>query len=220
MLCLGKREPCGNPAHLDILDHHPYEIGGPLQHALNPPDVSIPDMGKLTRLLRAARRAGTVVPRRTERLWVTEIGWSSRPPDPYGVPLMRHARWLEQGLYVLWRQGVSAVCWLLAEDPPGSPKTNFDAGMFFSDGRPKPAVTAFRFPFVAARQDASTIRVWGRAPATGIVLIQRLSSRHWHTLKRLKTSEHAVFFVPLSLRGRALLRAREGAVLGLTWPTS
>ncbi len=221
LLCLHgsplSRGSCGPPARFDILDHHPYDIGGPLQHAIDPGDVSVPDMGKLTRLVRAARRAGTLAPRTAKQVWTTEIGWSSRPPDPSGVPLMRHARWLEQALYVLWREGVSAVFWLLPADPPGGPTTNFDAGLYFSNGPPKPAVSAFQFPFVTVRQNAAIIHAWGRAPAAGHVLIQRRSGPSWVTVRSIEVRAHGVFFVPLRLHGPGLLRARVGGVASLAW---
>ncbi len=67
MLCLhGQklvRERCPHPVHFDILAHHPYSVGGPFQSAINRDDVSLPDIGKLTRPLRAAERSGLVLPR-------------------------------------------------------------------------------------------------------------------------------------------------------------
>ena len=47
---------CPAPARFDVLSHHPYSVGSPRRKALNADDVSIPDLGKLTRLLRAAER--------------------------------------------------------------------------------------------------------------------------------------------------------------------
>jgi hypothetical protein len=47
---------CSDPPHLDAISHHPYGIGGPFWHALNPGDASIPDMDKIARVLKAAER--------------------------------------------------------------------------------------------------------------------------------------------------------------------
>jgi hypothetical protein len=52
------------------------------------------------------------------------------------------------------------------------------------------------------------------------VLIQRFASHRWITIKRIKASQHAVFFVPLGLRGPALLRARLGSIVSLAWHQS
>jgi hypothetical protein len=92
---------CPNPAHFDILAHHPYAINGPWAPAINADDVSVPDLGKLTRPLAAAERAGQALPRGPKQLWVTEFSWDSSPPDPHGVPMDEHAHWLEEAVYVL-----------------------------------------------------------------------------------------------------------------------
>jgi hypothetical protein len=136
------------------------------------------------------------------------------------VPLLTHGRWLAQALYVLWKQRVSAAFWLLPADPVGSPRLNFDAGLYFSDGRPKPAVTAFQFPFITVRRSANTLSAWGRAPFRGTIAIQRLSGHRWITVMRLRARARGIFLAPVSVRGHALMRAREGAVVSLTWPQS
>ena len=80
---------CPDPPHLDALSHHPYGIGGPLWHALNPDDAAVPDVYKIARVLHAAERVGHVLPAGPKQLWVTEISWDSSPPDPGGVPIAR-----------------------------------------------------------------------------------------------------------------------------------
>src|SRR5207249_350795 len=75
-LCLTsklRRARCPDPAQFDVLDHHPYSVRGPDATALNADDVSVADYGKLTRVLRAAERLGTVLPRGHRRLWATEV---------------------------------------------------------------------------------------------------------------------------------------------------
>jgi hypothetical protein len=220
MLCLGAVAPCGTPAHFDALDHHPFSIASPLMPAINSGDVSVADMGKLSRLLAAARRAGKIAPHGRKQLWATELIWVTKPPDPYGVPVKREGRWVEQALYLLWREGVDTVFWLEIVDDPPPPTQGLDGGLYFRNGNPKPAARAFRFPFVTVRQGTNTIRAWGRAPSSGMVLIQRWARSHWVTLKRIRVGQHSVFFVPVSLRGPGLLRAREGPLASLTWRQS
>src|SRR5437879_1241786 len=82
------------PPHLDAISDHPYAISGPTRRAQNADDTAIPDVGKLVRVLRAARRIGHVVSAGTPQVWVTEFSWDSSPPDPEGVPTARQARWL------------------------------------------------------------------------------------------------------------------------------
>jgi len=209
-------------AHFNVLDHHPYDIGGPLMPALDPGDVSIPDMGKLTRLLRAAVSARTVLPGGPKAVWTTEIGWTSRPPDPLGIPLMRQARWLEQALYVLWSEGVSTVLWLqISDQTTRITPTALEVGLYFADGRAKPAATAYRFPFVTTREGRSArILAWGRAPAAGRVLIEARTATRWTVVGRVVVRPFQVFSLPLRSPGRATLRAQIGTLASLPWDQS
>ncbi len=221
LLCLRGRAlrsgHCRAPAHFDVLDHHPFDIGGPLQRAVNPGDVSVPDMGKLTRLLSAARRARMALPRGHKRIWAGELIWTSKPPFPGGVPVLRQARWLEQALFVLWREGVDTVFWLQILDDANARTTGLSGGLYFSNGRPKPAAAAYRFPFVTQRQSSNQIRAWGHAPAAGTVSIQRRSRGRWVTVKRFHVRKSATFFVPLKQSGPATLRARVRSITSITW---
>jgi hypothetical protein len=220
LLCLHgsrqlQRSRCPHPAHLDVLDHHPYDITGPYQHAVNAGDVSVPDMGKLARLVRAARRYRTVLPGRPKHIWATELGWSSRPPNRQGVPLERQARWLEEALYMLWRQGVSVACWLQIADDPG--RGGLDAGLYFAQGRPKPAARAFLFPFVVVRRAHDQARVWVRSPAAGALLIERRQGHRWVTVRRVRIRRGGIFYGSLKLRAQPILRARVGQSTSLNW---
>lgn len=219
MLCLQgkqrKRGRCAHPAHLDVLDHHPYDIGGPFQHAVNAGDVSVPDMGKLARLLQAAVRDRTVLPDRAKHLWATEVGWASKPPDTQGVPLQKQARWLEQALYVLWRQHVSTVCWLQIADDSGPGALT--AGLYFASGNAKPAAQAFRFPFVVVAQKHHPVLVWGRSPAAGTLRIELRGRQQWVTVKRVQVRRYGIFSATIELRGHPALRAQIGSQTSLSW---
>lgn len=159
MLCLRRARgrlraaACPAPARFDVLAHHPYSVGSPSRRALNADDVSIPDMSKLTTLLRKAEALGRALPRKRHRLWVTEVSYDSSPPDPDGVPVAQHARFVAQTLYLLWRLGVDTITWFQIRDQAPEPSfaaTN-QSGIYYRDGREKPARRAFRFPFVAER---------------------------------------------------------------------
>jgi hypothetical protein len=212
---------CSNPPHFDILAHHPYDVGGPARRAINQDDVATPDMGKLSRILRAAERNGRALPRGRKRLWVSELAWDSNPPDPGGVPVQQHALWLEYAFYVLWRSGVDTILWFGVRDQPPVPSfaASAQSGIEFSNGAAKPAARAFAFPFVAPRIDRRRITVWGKAPDRGRVTIQRLSGRRWVTLARVSPGSNRVFSAVLRYGGRATLRARSArGATSLGWP--
>jgi hypothetical protein len=200
---------CKDPAHFDALTHHPYSVGAPATKALNPDDVSIPDMGKLTRILRAAERGGTALPRMHHPIWATEVGYNTKPPNPEGIPVVEAARWLEQTLELLSSQGVSLVTWSLIVDQPPDPTyfTTSQSGLYFLDGVPKPALAAFRFPLVAWRQGGA-VEVWSRAPMSGRMRIQIRVGNNWRTVSSRNvhtgytTLTHLIDSEPLTVRGQ------------------
>jgi hypothetical protein len=213
--------PCPGPARFDILDHHPYSVQGPFFRAFNRDDVAIADMAKLIVPLRRAERLRLVGGARRHQVWVTEVAWDSSPPNPRGVPVATQARWLEQTLQLLWREGVSTVLWYLIVDKPAI-FTNGDefasAGVYLLDGRPKPSATAFRFPFVVNRLGRSRAIAWGREPVPGaLVTIEQNVHGAWRVLRTLKPGPSGVFQVRLRVSRGALLRARDGDQLSLAW---
>jgi hypothetical protein len=213
---------CGERAHFDVLAHHPINTaGGPTRSAINRDDVSTPDVAVLRRALRAAERLHTVAGRRHHQLWATEIWWESNPPDAdRGVPLETHARYVEQALYLLWKQGVKVVVNLLVRDPvydAGDPVHSIEAGLFFHDGGQKPAFEAFRFPFVADRLSRAKLRVWGKSPLDGGLVIQRRGESGWEPVDSLQAHAGGVFVETLPLSGPQELRAVVGGESSLVW---
>ena len=147
------REVLRRPTHFDVLAHHPYSVAGPQQHAIDSRDVSVPDLGRLTRVVRRAVRRGTALPRRSKRLWVTEISWDSSPPDPNGVPAARLARWVPEALYTFWKAGADTVLWYQVRDqaPTGGYDITYSRGCFSHSGARKLAAEAFSFPVACER---------------------------------------------------------------------
>jgi hypothetical protein len=212
------RRPCGEATRFDILDHHPYGIRGPFSPALNDDDASVPDIRKLTRIVRAAVKAGHARPYRSKRAWVTEISWDSSPPDPDGVPEMRQAQWLQQSLYVLWQQKVDTVLWFQVRDelPNPSYAATYQSGVLFADGTPKLAATAFRFPFVV-RPSGKRSLVWGRSPGVGTLIIERKTGATWREVARRPVGVGTVFTKRIAIR-RGTLRARVAGQTSLPAP--
>ncbi len=203
LLCMSKRRPyrptCATRVPFDAWGHNPYTDGGPTHRAYSADDVSLGDLARMDALLRAAVRAGHVVAARPVRFFVTEFSWDTSGPDPRGVPLGLHARWVAQALYEMWRSGVSLATWFRLRDDPlrTSP---YQSGLYFYGGRlvvadkPKPAMRAFRFPFVAFRRSGGLF-VWGRTPA-GVperVLVEGRTVKGWQPLGSISTNAHGIF---------------------------
>ena len=213
----GRLKPaaCPRPARFDVLAHHPYPGASPRWKELYADDVSINGMAKLTRILNAAQRTGRVLPRgKPKRVWVTEVSYDSAPPDRNGVPLARHARWLQETLFLLWRRGVDTITWFRIVDQlplPSYGETN-QSGLFRVGGQVKPAARAFAFPLVAERVAGSRrLRVWGRSPVAGRVTIERAAGGRWVAIKRVSVRRHGTFLTRvLRAPGVNRLRARAG----------
>lgn len=212
---------CNDPAHFDVAAHHIYSWGTPQTRGLWPDDVTTPDIGKIVRVLRAAERAGAVLPRGHHPVWITEVGWSTSPPNPNGVPIATQATYLEQALSEFWREGVTAVFWDQVGDQP--PVPNYDStvqsGVFFLDGRPKPASMAYRFPLVAWRAGGSAVRVWGRAPAGGRLEIERQTTSGWTTARVLDVQAGSTFSTRIAGLAHTPLRAQVAGATSLVWRT-
>jgi hypothetical protein len=206
---------CPDPAHFDVLDHHPYAVGSPYTPALNPDDVSIPDLAKLERPLAVAERTGRALPAGTKPIWATEVSYDSDPPDPQAVPMATFERWTAQTLYELWSAGVSLVTWYLIQDQPPVPSyaDSYQSGMYFLDGRVKPAQRAFRFPLVVDRRGAGEPIVWTRVPASGTLVIEGFVGGRWVAVLRTSVTRHEVVerHLPASTR-RGLPRDRRQPV--------
>jgi hypothetical protein len=207
LLCMSKsahpRPTCRSAVTFDIWSHHPYTSGGPGHHASNPDDVSLGDLPQMRRLLLAAYEAGHIRSHGPPPFWVTEFSWDSKPPDPYAVPAALEARWVAQALYNMWRSGVSLVCWFVIRDfDLDSP---WQSGLYFLGGNPtvpdwpKPALTAFRFPFVALRAGGD-ISIWGRTPSSRAarVTLEVKSIDGWRRIAFLRSQPNGIFSTKLA----------------------
>jgi hypothetical protein len=214
---------CPGRANFDVFAHHPISNTGrgPQESGPHRNDASTPDLGRVVRVLRGAESAGTVLPGR-HPVWVTELWWDSNPPNPVGAPLAVQARWIEESLYLFWKAGASAAINFQVADSNERPNVHagFQAGVFFSDGRPKPALTAFRFPFVTERINKQVLRAWGKAPEAGRLAIQRKQGGRFVTIRRIQVGKGDVFVAKLRLRGAQRLRATVGGSQSLVWKQS
>jgi hypothetical protein len=224
LMCLTPRnrpDPrCNQPASFDVWSHHPYTEGGPNHRARDPQSASLGDLPRMRRILRAAIRARHVASRARVRFWVTEFSWDTRPPDPGGVPASTHVRWVSEAMFRMWRSGVSLVTWFQLRDDGrnGRPDSGvFQSGLYFrcASGprcdRPKPVLTAFRFPFVALPSGRRTL-VWGRTPSgrRARVRLELRSGRRWRRVITLRADRYGIFSQRLRRPRRGTMRAVVG----------
>lgn len=210
LLCVSKgpkpRATCATRVEFDVWAHHPYTSGGPTRSAAHPDDVSLGDLKEMRALLTAATRAGRVKAPRGVGFWVTEFSWDTKGPDPRGVPVALHARWVAEALYRMWDAGVSLATWLMVRDQP-YPRSSYQSGLYFrgatpAGDRPKPALRAFRFPFVAFR-DERGVQIWARTPGgkPGTVIVERKpAGGAWRRVAALRTNRFGIISAKLPLK--------------------
>lgn len=210
LLCMkGRRNPrpvagtCEGGVHFDVFDIHPYTTGGPF-HAGPADDVELGSLARLQELLQAADKAGRIKgAHRHTPLWITEFSWDSKPPDPGGLPMRILTRWTAEALYRSWLAGVSHFFWLSLRDNPPLANVPFEdsieAGLYFrgsslDQDRPKKAMFAFRFPFVAY-STRNGFFFWGRTPSSeaGRVAIQVHLDGGWRNVFAAGADGNGIF---------------------------
>jgi hypothetical protein len=223
MLCLDRKleRTCRDRTKVDVVAHHPYAVRKPSGPALNDDDATIPDLGKITRVVRAARKARTVGPK-TPKLWVTEVSYDSAPPDPNGVPTARLSRWIAELLWRVWDQGADTVVWYLLRDgaPTPSYAATYQSGMYLLDGTRKPSAQAFRFPLVVTAKKAGRLHVWWRSPASGRVRIQVRRGGRWTSVRRATTKRAGIGRTTVPEHRTQAVRAVLGGELSYAWSGS
>jgi hypothetical protein len=212
---------CESKVNFDVFAHQAINNtgAGPTQSAPNPNDASTPDLGRVVSVLRGAEKAGTAGPGGRHPVWVTEFWWDSNPPNPVGAKLPVQARYIEQSLYLFWKAGASTAINFEIRDAADRPNVHagLQSGLYFIDGRAKPSLGAFKFPFVTERTSRNTLQAWGIAPESGKLLIQRQQGSRWRTVKRLGASKGSVFVTKLKLAGKQRLRATVGSSQSPVW---
>lgn len=210
LLCMrGRKRPrptggdCGGGVDFDIFDVHPYTTGSPT-HEGGIDDVELGDLPKLTALLRAADRADRINSAfKHTPLWVSEISWDSKPPDPGGLSFRILNRWTSEALFRVWSAGIDHVFWYslrdFPPDPSRPPYESTESGLFFRGATPaqdvpKPNVQAFRFPFVAYPRRRG-LWCWGRTPngKPGEVEIQVRTKGRWRTVRLARANRFGIF---------------------------
>jgi len=197
--------------------HHAYTTQtGPF---FVPPGRNDVTIGALSRLTRALDRYG----RRGMPVYLTEFGIQSTPDRFFGVSLTRQQEYRALSEYIAWRNPrVRAFSqYLLRDDPPidGVPALQryggFETGLRFANGRPKPALNAFRLP-LAAHASGSGVTLWGlvrpaRGATTATVLVQDGGRGPFRPLRTVRTDDRGGFtFRTTNRRGRRWLLRWEG----------
>lgn len=228
LLCLNRKleRVCSQTVKFDIWGHHPYTSGGPTHQAFLADDVSLGDLPEMNAVLQAGVRQNTVRSKQQVRFWVLEFSWDSKPPDVGGVPAKLQARWVAEALYRSWKIGIDAFIWYRLRDEtlkegPAQSGLYYNGGSGLASDRPKLALKAFRFPFVAFTQSRGVL-VWGRTPwgLPGPVVVEQASGSGWTSLGQLEANEVGIFTRLFASSRKGSLRARLIGASSISVPFS
>ncbi len=195
--------------------HHPYSFNEPPDQPYSLSNwITMYNLGPLEAELNGIfstygrRRAGGVP------LYLTEFGYESNPPNPFVLnSTAQQAAWLNEAEYMAWRYPYvrSLDQFELVDSRPRSdaaPGTRaywatFQTGLEFADGKPKPALRAFRLPlWLVIATHGPSVAVWGQLrPADhaqrqyGSIEFEAAGSRTFHTISVVQTTNPEGFFL-------------------------
>jgi hypothetical protein len=163
---------CGKVQRLPIagLALHPYNnfaIGSVFTRSHTKDSLAMGYVSRAHKLLDRAARLGRIP--RGRGIYVTEFGFQSSPPKPFGdaLSLSRQAAAINEAdrLFFGDRRVRSVAQYELFD--VGDPD-EFNTGLRFSDGEPKPSLAAYRMPLVVTRLASDRVEIWGQVrPASG-----------------------------------------------------
>lgn len=190
------------------LAYHPYRLSGsPLsRETANKDYAAVNYMPRVQRVLDAAYKARHLAQRRM-KIYSSEFGFQTNPPEPIGASLTRVASYLNISEYLNWSDSRVATYsqYLLVDD---TDLGAFQTGLRFTNGEIKPAVyEAFQTPFLAMRtRSANRVTLWGgmRAKPAGTqpIELQYQSGDEWKTAKTLPVStNHGYYKTTVALSG-------------------
>ena len=172
---------CGRPRRLPIagLAVHPYNnfaIGSVYTRSYTKDSLPMAYVSRAHRLLDRAARYGRIPPHRP--IYVTEFGFESSPPNPFGdgLSLGRHAGAINEAEQLFFSDTrIRSTAQYELFDVPNPDQ--FNTGLYLNDGDPKPAWAAYRMPLVVTKLSPSLVEVWGQVrPAEGRVRVEVTAS--------------------------------------------
>ena len=191
-----------SPIPLDAIGHHPYQLLlAPTLRSRKRDDAAINDGRRLLKVIDRLVRVGALKPsaERRPKIFYTEFGYQTNPPDPFaGVSLRTQSRYLQQAAHIAYRtprvlgfnQFRLSDGGLKGVGP--SRFEEFQSGLLFRSRKPKPSYRAFPNPFVITRD-----RFWGQVRPGGrhsvTVQHRRTARGRFRTVARVLTNARGYF---------------------------
>jgi hypothetical protein len=183
--------------------HHPYAFEAPPSASDTQKDnVVLKDVGRLTRTLDLA--LGRHGSSKRFKVWLTEYGYQTDPPDPYvGWSWKKQARFLQEAEWLAYRRNrvTSTAQFLLVDDaprrdyPPSNPRHwgTFQTGLKTADGERKRAYASYQRGIHVIERRGRPTRVFGywRAapgPTPARIEFRRRGRKRWRLVEETETN--------------------------------
>jgi hypothetical protein len=195
-------------AGLALHPYNNYAIGSVFTRSFTKDSLPMGYVSRAHTVLDRAARRGRIPGGRG--IYLTEFGFQSSPPNPFGdaLSLGRQAAAINEADRLFFddpRVRSVAQYELFDVGDPGE----FNTGLRFVDGKPKPSLAAYRMPLVVTRLDADRVEVWGQVrPASGRARPVVENARDGTVVGRPLTNAAGYYRFVVRRRGAASLRYR------------
>ena len=168
-------------ARLDAYSHHPYpvtpgETPSSFAHGTCRYCKGVLTLANLPLLLREVKRDFGA-----KRIWLTEYGYQTNPPDRFGVSTARQTQYVsEAALRAKSARYVDVLIHFIVKDEPVL--SGWQSGFLTRFGAFKPAFFGYMLPIAQASRRGSRTTIWGQVrPGFGrqIYKLQRLVRGSW-----------------------------------------
>lgn len=160
--------------------YHPYtRSNGPRGKVPSRDDATVRYLGRVAKVLDRAHSRGRFSKRRA-RIYISEFGFQSDPPDRFQTKLSRIPGYLNESEWLAYRMGRVATYsqYLLDDEPCGRGCATWQGGLRFSSGKEKPGVYgAYRSPIFVRRLGPGRVQVWGAARSGGRGTLVQIQQR-------------------------------------------
>jgi hypothetical protein len=124
--------------NLDAFAHHPY-YGKPSETPATRPRGTAIQLGNINTLIALVNKLWG-----KKRIWITEYGWQTRPPDRlFGVSFAKQAAYLRQSFAIARANPrIDALVWFMLRDDTNL-SIGWQSGLLTASGKRKPAFSVF-----------------------------------------------------------------------------
>lgn len=181
-----------------------------------PHDITIASLGRLSPILDAAARRGRLPSGARTKVYITEFGFQSNPPNRGGTVSLA-----EQALYLNWSEAIAfhnprirAFANYELEDPGA---VTFNTGLLFGSGKAKPSLAAWRVPIYVTKAKGG-VRIFGGVRPGGAhrVTVQATNpGKAWRTARTVRSNGSGYIYIKLAT-AKTRFRLKFGSFVSRT----